>query len=157
MPAPQKPSTTPSLPGKLAKRTDGGPASKQAVRYASGMPNYGDGQDFLDIQSSAPMKKATTPTFNAGTFRAAEQASMANVTPLGAPSQDTLPVTHGADSGDGPGLASLGLPPAQTDAEKVGFENALSLLNQLGNDVTPQVKAIRQALAAHLNNQAGGI
>jgi hypothetical protein len=63
MPAPEKPAMS-SGPGSLSQRTDGGPASKQAVRYASGMPNYGDGQDFLDIQSSAPMAETS---FNAGT------------------------------------------------------------------------------------------
>lgn len=40
-------------------RTDGGPASKQAQRYISGMPNYGDGQELSDLQASAPM--AATP------------------------------------------------------------------------------------------------
>ena len=59
MPQANKPATTPSLPGKLATRTDGGIASKQAQRYISGMPNYGDGQDMMNLQAQAPM--ASTP------------------------------------------------------------------------------------------------
>ena len=55
MPQANKPATTPSLPGKLATRTDGGVASKQAQRYISGMPNYGDGQDLANLQAQAPM------------------------------------------------------------------------------------------------------
>ena len=57
MPAPQKPATTPSLPGALSTRTDGpgSIASKQAQRYISGMPNYGDGQDMINLQAQAPM------------------------------------------------------------------------------------------------------
>jgi hypothetical protein len=116
MPAPEKPATTPSLPGKLAKRTDGGVASKQAVRYASGMP-YGEGQDFLDIQSSAPMEKSTSPkAMSPGAVAQAAQAAQASkgagVVPLDAPSQmPGQPVTHGADAGAGPGTEALGLKP----------------------------------------------
>lgn len=59
MPQAEKPATTPSLPGALSTRTDGGVASKQAQRYISGMPNYGDGQDLANLQAQAPM--AATP------------------------------------------------------------------------------------------------
>ena len=55
MPQAEKPSTTPSLPGALSRRTDGGVASKQAQRYISGMPNYGDGQDMANLQAQAPV------------------------------------------------------------------------------------------------------
>jgi len=70
MPAPQKPATTPSLPGKLSTRTDGGPASKQAVKRMTGMA-YGQNQDFENTEASAPMAKATpvqamTPSAIAG-------------------------------------------------------------------------------------------
>lgn len=111
MGTPVNPSTTPSLPGKLAKRTDGGPASKQAVRYASGMP-YGEGQDFLDIQSLAAMEKAPPVRTNTSTLAgiAAASAQRPNVVPLTAPTQDlNQPVTHGADGGKGSGMDSLGL------------------------------------------------
>ena len=127
MPAPEKPATTPSLPGKLAKRTDGGVASKQAVRYASGMA-YGEGQDFLDIQSSAAMSKSepvrpgSMPTATAS----AATAPGPNVIPLTAPSQDlSQPVTHGADAGAGPGTDSLGLNTANTVADQA-FQQQLA-------------------------------
>jgi len=112
MPAPKKPAMS-SGPGSLSQRTDGGPASKQAIRYASGMP-YGEGQDFLDIQSSAPMEKATAakPMSPGAVAQAATAPQGAGVTPLDAPSQmPDQPVTHGADAGAGPGMDSLGLKP----------------------------------------------
>ena len=64
MPQPAKPAVV-SLPGRLSSRTDGGVASKQAQRYIAGMPNYGDGQEMMDLQSMAPM--AATPSPKAAT------------------------------------------------------------------------------------------
>ena len=74
--APTNPSTTPSLPGSLSQRTDGGPASKQTARYISGMPNYGDGQDLMNIQQSAPLAAtpATKPIPKAQITQAAQTA-----------------------------------------------------------------------------------
>ena len=57
MPQAKKPAMT-SGPGSMSRRTDGGPASKQATRYISGMPNYGDGQELQSLQASAPMEAA---------------------------------------------------------------------------------------------------
>jgi len=51
-----------SGPGSLSRRTDGGPGSKQAQRYIAGMPNYGDGQDMMQIQGGAPMAATPSPT-----------------------------------------------------------------------------------------------
>jgi len=115
MPAPKKPAMS-SGPGSLSQRTDGGPASKQAVRYASGMP-YGEGQDFLDIQSSAAMAKAPTVRgMSAGAVEnAVQSAAPSNVVPLSAPTQNPMqPVTDGADVGPGANSASLGLNTANT-------------------------------------------
>jgi hypothetical protein len=75
---------------------------------------YGEGQDFLDIQSSAPMEKATAakPMSPGAVAQAATAPQGAGVTPLDAPSQmPDQPVTHGADAGAGPGMDSLGLKP----------------------------------------------
>jgi hypothetical protein len=143
-----------SGPGSLSQRTDGGPASKQAVRYAAGMPNYGDGQDFLDIQSSAPM--AATPSVSPMSPGAvAEAATSKPVTSLGAPSEmANIPVTDGADAGPGNDSSALNLEMMKSP-EAIGYRNALALLNQLGDAVSPQVAAIRNSLAAHLNNEAG--
>ena len=73
MPQADKPATTPSLPGALSTRTDGGVASKQAQRYISGMPNYGDGQELANLQAQAPM--AATPDALAMPQSAIDQAA----------------------------------------------------------------------------------
>ena len=54
MATPVNPGTTPSLPGAMSTRTDGGPASKQAIRYAAGEPGA---EDFVNLQRQAPMAK----------------------------------------------------------------------------------------------------
>jgi hypothetical protein len=142
-----------SGPGAMSRRTDGGPASKQAQRYISGMPNYGDGQQLMDLQASAPMAKTATPSAQPLPMGEMGQAQQPSVIPIDAPSQrPNEPVTSGAAMGAGPGPEALNTP---STMQQQGFVNALALLNQLGNNVTPEVKSIRNALAAHLNNQAG--
>jgi hypothetical protein len=42
--------------------------------------------------------------------------------------------------------------PQQTQAQNAGLTNALNLLDQLGNNASTQVKAIRNVLQAHLSN-----
>jgi hypothetical protein len=99
---PNKPAPV-SGPGKLSRRTDGGP---QPVRD---LPNaaYGEGQQFRDIQSGAPMG---SPSSSAPQPAAAPPAGLASVVPFGAPSQrEGEPITAGAASGPGPGMDSLGI------------------------------------------------
>lgn len=89
-----------SGPGALSQRTDGQPA-----RYASGMP-YGDGQDFYDIQTSAPMASTDNVAAGKRVARRSSQgvAGAAPVTPLFAPTErPEEPVTAGAAMGPGPG------------------------------------------------------
>ena len=91
-----------SGPGALSRRTDGQPA-----RYASGMP-YGDGQDFYDVQTSAPM--AETDNAAAGVRRARQSqprmVEQMEAVPLYSPTQrPEEPVTAGAVYGPGPGPA----------------------------------------------------
>lgn len=151
MPQANKPATTPSLPGRLATRTDGGVASKQAMRYVSGMPSYGDGQDLMNLQAQAPM--GATPDLSKPTAVSAGGQPQQQTIPIDAPSQRPgEPVTHGAAAGPGAGPEALNLP---AQAQNAGLTNALALLNQLGNYASPQVKQIRNALAAHINNQGG--
>ena len=110
-----------SGPGRLSARTDGTAAYKaqQAERYIAGMPNWGDGQDMMQIQSGAPM--AATPSAQPGSpsqmAQAAQQQGQAQgqpqqpVTPLSAPTQrPNEPVTQGAALGPGAGTNILGLP-----------------------------------------------
>jgi hypothetical protein len=98
----------------MSRRTDGGPASKQAIRYISNMPAYGDAQQLMDMQASAPMAKtnvaSSQPQVNVPANQSA-QASFAQqaLTPLTAPTQrPNEPVTAGAASGPGPGPDILG-------------------------------------------------
>jgi hypothetical protein len=150
MPQAKQPAMT-SGPGAMSRRTDGGPASKQAVRYVSGMPNYGDGQELADLQASAPMSQTNTPGSPAPVT--SEQAPEVQPIPIDAPSQRPgEPVTTGAAAGMGAGPEALNLP---AQAQSNGMVNALALLNQLGDYASPQVKQIRNAIAAHLNNQGG--
>lgn len=89
-----------SGPGKLSKRTDGGPAdAKQPVRWVSGLP-YGEGKEMMDLQGSAPMD-AAAPTsriaFDAPTERPHE------------------PVTAGNPLGPGPGPEAMPAPQPEND------------------------------------------
>lgn len=96
-----------SGPGALSQRTDGGPGSQQAARYISGLP-YGEGQQMMDIQQSAPMAASGAPSASGSVASAAPAPTP--VVPLNAPTQrPNEPVTHGADVGPGPDMSSLGL------------------------------------------------
>lgn len=91
-----------SGPGKMSRRTDGGPQQVQA--QMTGM-NYGENKDFMDIQSSAPL--AATPSVSGVSSQAArptQQQQQPNPVPLFAPTQrPSEPVTAGAPVGMGPG------------------------------------------------------
>jgi len=141
-----------SGPGSLSKRTDGGPASKQAVRYFAG-GDYGDG-GLTAMQKLAPM--AQTLGGISGSMPAGmpqpQQPQEQPVIPLTAPSQrPNEPVTSGAAAGAGPGPETLNTP---ANAQQQGLQDSLNLLQSLGDKVTPQVKNIRNALSAHMSNQA---
>jgi hypothetical protein len=68
----------------MSQRTDGGPASKQAARYMAG-GNYGEGQEMMDIQTSAPM--AATPDVSPASASQMQQAMPQTVIPFNAPTQ----------------------------------------------------------------------
>jgi len=155
MPQATKPSTTPSLPGALSRRTDGGVASKQAQRYISGMPNYGDGQDLANLQAQAPMsasgvqgQKMTPSQIAQAASNGQSQAQQAqmNVTPLSAPTQrPNEPVTAGSPLGAGPGPEALGIHPAQT--MQTG-QSAKSLVQTLASHpgASPELQQLATAL-----------
>ena len=142
--APARPAVA-SGPGSLSQRTDGGPASKQAMRYVSGMPNYGDGTDMMQIQSGAPM--AATP--NPSSASAPQVGGGQSQPAFGLPDQGFI----GAHQ---PNPAENPLQPVPTQQQQAasGLQNALSLLNTLGDNASQQVKSIRNVLAAHLINQS---
>lgn len=97
---PRNPAPVP-MPGRLSRRTDGGP--QQTTTEMTGM-GYGENADFNDIQSSAPV--AATPPLErvqpAGGRRARRAVGGPSVTPLMAPTQrPSEPVTAGAPFGPG--------------------------------------------------------
>lgn len=88
-----------SGPGALSQRTDG-----QGARYMSG-GEYGEGQEMMDLQTSAPMAKTETRMPRARASRAAAPAAGGGgqVTPLFAPSdRPDEPITAGMPFGPGP-------------------------------------------------------
>lgn len=98
---PRNPAPVP-MPGRLSRRTDGGP--QQTTTEMSGM-GYGENADFNDIQSSAPV--AATPPLErvqpAGGRRGARRMQAGPMaTPLMSPTQrPNEPVTAGAPFGPG--------------------------------------------------------
>jgi hypothetical protein len=91
-----------SGPGALAQRTDGGPA---AAQYVSGLP-YGDGQDFYDLQTSAPLGAEAAKTQMRSGAQATQGGPSMSATPLFAPTaRPDEPVTAGAPFGPGESAA----------------------------------------------------
>lgn len=89
-----------SGPGAMSRRTDG-----QGARYMSG-GEYGEGQEMMDLQTSAPMSRTETRAPRARASRASAPASGggAQITPLFAPSErPDEPITAGMPFGSGPG------------------------------------------------------
>lgn len=93
-----------SGPGKLSRRTDGGPG-KQPVRA---LPDaaYGEQATYRQDQQGAPMARAP----QGPSAPPAPGADLSNVIPFDADSQrPDEPITAGADAGAGPGMSALGL------------------------------------------------
>lgn len=87
-----------------------GNGGKQPARYVAGM-NYGEGQEFYDLQTAAPMSESGP---NIPAARARTAMNIADpVVPLDAPTQrPDEPVTAGVDAGAGPGSEILSSPAA---------------------------------------------
>lgn len=129
---PDKPAPV-SGPGRLSRRTDGGPGQK--VRDVPG-GSYGDAQDLRNLQSSAPMSLAPGALSPTPGGSPASAGIPVPVVPFNAPSQRPgEPVTTGAPLGAGAGTEILGLPdPArlqQQDAQSLAY--AVSVWEYLGN------------------------
>jgi hypothetical protein len=104
-----------SGPGALSQRTDG-----QGARYMAG-GEYGEGQEMMDLQTSAPMAKTETVTARPRAARGQAAApEMARPTPLFAPSErPDEPITAGAPFGPGPGPAPSAPVAGRTVAESI--------------------------------------
>jgi hypothetical protein len=84
----------------------------QPTRYISGMP-YGQGQELMQQQSSAPMASAPTSTPSTP-----QVSNLPNVTQLTAPTErPEEPVTTGAALGPGAGPEALQLPSQEDNSE----------------------------------------
>lgn len=116
--APRNPAPV-AMPGALSRRTDGGPADRQQVKAAIGGGDYGDAQDFDQIQSGAPMAAAAPPMPMGGPSPA--RPSPADAVPFGAPSTTPEePLTAGAPFG-----------PGSTPMPMSDSEQAMELINPL--------------------------
>lgn len=119
---PRKPAAV-SGPGKLSRRTDGGPQQVQAEMTGMG---YGENKDFMDIQSSAPLAATpgvpSMPATPTATQQPRQQSMQA--TQLFAPTQrPNEPVTAGAPVGDGPGPVQQPKPSVAMTLEKMVAAN----------------------------------
>ena len=126
-----------SGPGSLSQRTDGGPADTQAARYISGLP-YGEGQEMMNIQQSAPL--AAAPSIEQSSMPSGLASAAASpIIPLNAPTQmPDQPITFGSNYGPGPGPSVLGLSsPAERTVSQI-----LAELAQY--DTTGEVNALRE-------------
>lgn len=122
---PEKPAPV-SGPGRLAKRTDGGPAQK--VREMQG-GKYGEGKALEELQAAAPMAANDAPSMPAGPSRGGPPPMPVEVTPFNAPTQNPdEPVTAGSPMGAGVGPEALGLSNPMEQADR---EDAQRLLQYL--------------------------
>lgn len=93
-----------SGPGRMSRRTDGGP--QQTTVPMTGM-GYGENADFNEMQSGAPLAAAPTVS-TTRTRNMSPTGQRAAATPLFAPTQrPDEPVTAGAPFGPGPGPAPM--------------------------------------------------
>lgn len=99
-----------SGPGALSQRTDGGPS--QPARYMSG-GDYGDGQELMGLQQSAPLAASSAPQTQGQRVSASPQGA-ALPTPFSAPTErpEEL-ITEGNRLGPGGGLNVLSAPTPQ--------------------------------------------
>jgi hypothetical protein len=125
-----------SGPGSLSRRTDG-----QGARYMAG-GDYGEGQEMMDLQTSAPMSKTETtavrPRARGAGRQAAPEAAMP--TPLFAPTErPDEPITAGAPFGPGPGPAISNVAAGRRPSE--------SLMRLAQRDSTGEFEALALILA----------
>ena len=122
---PEKPAPV-SGPGKLSKRTDGGPTQK--IRELPG-GKYGEGAEFRGLQQSAAMAGRETPGAPTPEAPAGPPPQPVETIPFGAPSQKPdEPVTAGSEMGPGVGPAALGLRDPQMQIDQEDAQRLLSYL-----------------------------
>lgn len=116
-----------SGPGRMARRTDGGP--QQTTVPMTGM-GYGENADFNDMQSSAPLA-ATPSVSNTRARKSSPTGPAVAATPLFSPTQrPEEPVTAGAPFGPGDG------PPPMITPAAASISSTLRKLQQVYDDPT---------------------
>lgn len=127
--------------GSRSARTDGGVMDPDA-------PEYGEGVEIQNLTQAAPL------TGQGGGVAAPQGGQMPSFVGLGAPSQDSRPVTTGAAAGAGSGPEALGLPMSpgqerQADARALSPSMVQALLAAATrSDATPSFKRlVRQVVA----------
>ena len=129
----------------VAAQPQNQPGQKMAAQAASGQP-YGAASAQMAAQKALPIANPGTPAPTAPQGQPAPQR--APLTPLDAPTTHGLPLHTGLDKYDGAGSEALIQPTPNDPAAQ-----ALSLLNTLGDNVSPQVAYIRTYLATQTKNQ----
>lgn len=119
-----------SGPGRMSRRTDGGPQQTKAEMTGMG---YGENADFQEIQSGAPM--AAAPTAPSARSRKGASGSPVSATPLFSPTQrPDEPITAGAPFGPGPGPAA---PAPTVNARTIrSMADTLAQVQRFTNDPT---------------------
>lgn len=139
-----------SGPGALSKRTDGGPGQAPKGQPAQQLPDpgYGEQAGFQAAQQAAPMAQAAAPPTGPSPDAAMMPADLSRVTPLSAGTQrPDEPVTSGADSGPGPGAASVS---PQDPATLARYRNQLQTMELLASmpGSSPTLRQYVRALRA---------
>jgi hypothetical protein len=139
-----------SGPGAHSKRTDG----KQPKMALTG-GNYGDGTDFNQIQSGAPLAQTSQTPAPAQPVQGGQvQGPLAgqSFTPLSAPStQPGTPVTDGAASGPGAGVEAIGGQPNDQQNDAQYLQRYLPTLIRIAeaDDTPPGVKRFVRSIVAN--------
>ena len=114
-------------------------SATQAARYIPGLP-YGEGQEMMDVQSSAPLAAAPGIESSGMATMAPGTAAAPEVIGLGERSfRPGEPVTSGAALGAGPGMEALGPSPEesfmqQMTADTQAILEYLPALEVMAND-----------------------
>lgn len=108
-----------SGPGKLSRRTDGGPSQVNAQMTGMG---YGENKDFMDIQSGARMASAPRSKGASSALKEGPMGAMSGGDPLFSETKrPDEPVTAGANFGPGAGA------PAQPNSSEMAAADAAAI------------------------------
>lgn len=99
---------------------------------------YGEQATYQQDQSGAPMAATPAPGQQG---QQAPPLDLSGVVPMGAPTQHPgMPVTAGADSGAGPGMAALGTANPDNDPGQAYMRNMLPMFELAANLPTSTIE-----------------